>query len=58
MLSPELRTELAQYAQSVTVPQGTNLLKRGVPPDQLVIVNSGKVEINHGSLMEIVRRRR
>jgi CRP-like cAMP-binding protein len=45
MLSPELRTELAQYAQSVTVPQGTNLLKRGVLPDQLVIVNSGKVEI-------------
>jgi CRP/FNR family transcriptional regulator, cyclic AMP receptor protein len=45
MLSPELRTEFAQYAQSVTVPQGTNLLKRGVLPDQLVIVNSGKVEI-------------
>jgi CRP-like cAMP-binding protein len=45
MLSPELRTELAQYEQSVTVPQGTDLIKRGVLPNKLVIVNSGKVEI-------------
>jgi len=45
ILSPELRTELAQYERSVTVPEGTNLIKRGVLPDQLVIVNSGRVEI-------------
>lgn len=46
VLSPELRTELANCEQSVTVPEGTKLIKRGVPPDQLVIVNSGKVEIS------------
>jgi CRP-like cAMP-binding protein len=44
-LSPELRTELANYERSAAVPAGTNLIKRGVLPDQLVIVNSGKVEI-------------
>ena len=44
-LSPELRTELANYERAVAVPAGTNLIKRGVLPDQLVIVNSGKVEI-------------
>ena len=44
-LPPELRTELANYERSVAVPAGTNLIKRGVLPDQLVIVNSGKVAI-------------
>ena len=44
-LPAKLRTELATYECSATVPAGTNLIKRGVPPDQLVIVNSGKVEI-------------
>jgi CRP-like cAMP-binding protein len=45
MLSPELRAELARSEQSSTVPAGTSLLKHGVPPEHLVIVNSGKVEI-------------
>src|SRR4029077_48621 len=54
MLSPELRTELAQYERSVTVPQGTNLIRRGVLPDQLVIVNSGKVEITLACLRRSV----
>jgi CRP-like cAMP-binding protein len=44
-LPAELRAELETSECSVTVPAGTNLIKRGVPPDQLVIVNSGKVEI-------------
>ena len=44
-LSPELRTELANHERSVAVPAGTNLIKCGVLPEQLVIVNSGKVEI-------------
>jgi CRP-like cAMP-binding protein len=54
MLSPELRTELARYERSVTVPQGTNLIKRGVLPDQLVIVNSGKVEITLACMRQSV----
>jgi len=53
-LPPELRTELAHYEQSVTVPEGTNLIKRGVLPDQLVIVNSGKVEITFDCVRESV----
>lgn len=48
VLSPALRNELAQYEQSVSVPQGTDLIQRGVLPNQLVIVNSGKVEITLG----------
>jgi CRP-like cAMP-binding protein len=54
MLSPELRTELAQYERSVTVPEGTNLIKRGVPPEQLVIINSGKVEITLACIRQSV----
>lgn len=45
MLSPELRTELAGHEQSMAVPQGAKLIRHEVLPDQLVIVNSGKVQI-------------
>ncbi|HZU33600.1 MAG TPA: cyclic nucleotide-binding domain-containing protein [Candidatus Angelobacter sp.] len=45
VLSPELRMELAKHEQSMTVPAGTRLITRGVLPEQLVIVNSGKVQI-------------
>jgi CRP-like cAMP-binding protein len=45
MLSPELRAELARHEQCMTVPEGTKLIRHGVQPDQLVIVNSGKVEV-------------
>ena len=53
-LPPELRTELANYERSVAVPAGTNLIKRGVLPDQLVIVNSGKVEITLDCVRESI----
>jgi CRP-like cAMP-binding protein len=45
-LSPSLREELSRHERSMTVPPGTNLIEHGVSPDQLVIVNSGKVEVN------------
>jgi CRP-like cAMP-binding protein len=54
ILSSELRTEFGKYELAVTVPEGTNLIKQGVPPDQLVIVNSGKVEIAVGGMHEAV----
>lgn len=53
-LPPELRTELANCEQSVTMPAGTTLIKRGVLPDQLVIVSSGKVEITLGCMHESI----
>jgi CRP-like cAMP-binding protein len=45
LLSPELRAELSKHERFMSVPKGTNLIQHGVPPDELVIVNSGKVEI-------------
>ncbi|HEY2114459.1 MAG TPA: Crp/Fnr family transcriptional regulator [Candidatus Angelobacter sp.] len=45
VLSPQLRTELAKHERPATVPGGTKLIRREVLPEQLVIVNSGKVEI-------------
>ena len=45
MLSPELRAELARFEQLRIVPPGTHLITCGVPPESLVIVNAGKVEI-------------
>jgi CRP-like cAMP-binding protein len=45
MLSPELRAELCGVAQTSNVPRGACLIQHGLPPDHLVIVNSGKVEI-------------
>lgn len=46
MLSPEVRAELAKTEKSMTVPQGTALIQQGVPAENLVIINSGKVEIS------------
>jgi CRP-like cAMP-binding protein len=54
MLSPELRTKLAGYERSVTLPKGTHLIKCGVLPDHLVIVNSGKVEVTLAGLREAI----
>jgi CRP-like cAMP-binding protein len=45
MLSPESRAELARFEQVRIVPAGTHLITCGVPPENLVIVNAGKVEI-------------
>ena len=45
MLSPQLRGELARFEQVQIVPAGTHLISCGVPPEHLVIVNAGKVEI-------------
>ena len=51
-LSAELRTELAKYEGSVTVPAGTQLIKHSVLPEQLIILNSGKVEITLAGMQE------
>jgi CRP-like cAMP-binding protein len=45
LLSPDLRAELSKHERFMSVPKGTNLIQHGVQPDELVIVNSGKVEI-------------
>ena len=45
LLSPALRAELARFEQVQIVPAGTHLITCGVPPENLVIVNAGKVEI-------------
>jgi CRP-like cAMP-binding protein len=45
MLSPELRAELSRSEQSMIVPVGTVLIRQGVLPEQLVIVNSGRVAV-------------
>jgi len=44
-LSDEVRQELAQHTQTITVARGTSLVKCGIPPYQLVILNSGSAEI-------------
>ena len=46
MLSPEVRAELAKAERSMTVPEGTALIQQGVPPENLVIINSGKVAVS------------
>jgi CRP-like cAMP-binding protein len=46
MLSPEVRAELVKAEQSMTVPEGTTLIQQGVPPENLVIINSGKVAVS------------
>lgn len=45
ILSPELRAELGKFEQVRIVPAGTHLIACGVPPENLVIVNGGRVEI-------------
>jgi len=44
-LSSEVRQELGKVAQAITVEPGAKLLRHGKRPEQLIIVNSGKVEI-------------
>jgi CRP-like cAMP-binding protein len=46
MLSPELRALLASSEQSMIVPEGTSLIQQGVPPENLVIMHSGKVAVS------------
>ena len=45
MLSPEVRAEFAKSERSLTVPEGTALIQQGVPPENLVIIHSGKVAV-------------
>jgi len=52
VLSAELRTELAKYERSVIVSPGTQLIEHGVLPEQLVILNSGTVEITLAGMQE------
>jgi CRP-like cAMP-binding protein len=44
-LSPDVLQELGKLAQATTVAQGGKLVRHGVRPEQLIILNSGKVEI-------------
>jgi CRP-like cAMP-binding protein len=46
MLRAELRHELAQHEQLITVPEGTILIDHGILPDHLVILNAGTVRIS------------
>jgi CRP-like cAMP-binding protein len=46
MLSPEVRAKLASSEQSMIVPEGTSLIRQGVPPENLVIMHSGKVAVS------------
>lgn len=45
-LAPEIREALGKHEQVVRVPRGGSLLRYGVLPDRLVIINSGRVEIS------------
>jgi CRP-like cAMP-binding protein len=51
-LSSELRIRLAVHERSVTAPKGTNLILRGIRPDHLVILRSGRAEIKFAGLRE------
>jgi CRP-like cAMP-binding protein len=44
-ISPDVRLELARLAQATTAEPGSKLIRHGVRPEQLIILNSGKVEI-------------
>lgn len=46
MLSPEVCAELAKSERSMTVPEGTTLIQQDVPPENLVIIHSGKVAVS------------
>jgi CRP/FNR family cyclic AMP-dependent transcriptional regulator len=46
VLQPDLRRELAQHEQLITVPKGASLIQHGVLPDHLVILNSGIVRVS------------
>jgi CRP-like cAMP-binding protein len=42
----DVREELARHEQVLTVARGTSLVRCAVPADQLVILNSGTVEVS------------
>jgi CRP-like cAMP-binding protein len=44
-LSTDVRQELGKVARAITVEPGSKLLRHGARPEQLIILNSGKVEI-------------
>lgn len=46
LLAPEVREELARYEEAKTVPAATALIRRGVPPEHLVILDAGSVEVS------------
>jgi len=46
LLPAELCQELQKHEQTVDVPQGTSLMKHGVLPAGLVILNSGSVQVS------------
>jgi len=46
MLSPGVQAELVKAERSMTVPEGTTLIRQDVPPENLVIINSGKVAVS------------
>ena len=45
-LRAELRHELAQHEQLMTVPEGAILIDHGILPEYLVILNSGTVRVS------------
>src|SRR5438128_539349 len=45
-LSVEVRQELAEHEEKLTIPRGTSLVERGVASHHLIILNSGSVEIS------------
>src|SRR5579872_5274242 len=50
MLRADLRHELAQHEQFMTVPEGAILIDHRTLPDHLVILNSGTVRVSVPSL--------
>jgi CRP-like cAMP-binding protein len=46
VLRTDLRRELAQYEQLMTMPEGAVLIDHGTLPDHLVILNSGTVRVS------------
>lgn len=44
-VSPDLRQELGKLARATTAEPGSKLVRHGARPEQLIILNSGKVEI-------------
>ena len=46
VLRTELRQKLAQHGRPMTVPEGAILIDHRVPPDHLVILNSGTVRVS------------
>lgn len=45
-LAPEVHTFLLKHSFAVTAPKGTFLMKQGVPPEYVIILKAGKVQIS------------